>query len=233
MDEQATTSELHVLYEDNHFIAIYKLPGMITQEDKTGDVPMGEMLQKYLKEKYNKPGNVFVGLVHRLDRPVSGVILFAKTSKGLFRMNHLFKTREVHKTYWAIVREKPPKIEDTLIHWLVKNTDNNTTVAYPDDSKGGLRSELTYKVLGEIDGFYLLEVNPLTGRSHQIRAQLSTMGCPIVGDNKYGYKRGNKDRSICLHALRINFMHPIKNEALEIFAPLPQDSFWQKFSVFL
>lgn len=229
MSEQNNPEAIQVIYEDNHYLAAYKLPGMIAQEDITGDTPMGELIKSYLKIKYNKPGNVFVGLCHRLDRPVSGLILFAKTSKGLFRMNDLFKNREIQKTYIAIVREKPPKEEDKLVHWLVKDKDTNVTTAYDKDSKGGLKSELIYKLIAELDGYYVLQINPLTGRSHQIRAQLAKIACPIVGDNKYGYKRGNRDRSICLHAYRLNFIHPIKNEPIQITAEVPEDEFWQKF----
>jgi 23S rRNA pseudouridine1911/1915/1917 synthase len=218
-----------VLYEDNHLIAINKRAGDIVQVDETGDQPLDEMVAAYLAIKYNKPNAAFLGVVHRLDRPVSGVILFAKTSKALERMNAIFKNREVKKTYWAVVRKRPEQISGTLIHWLVKNTQKNVVTAHATEVPGSQRAELSYRLIAELSGFFLLEVDPLTGRSHQIRVQLSSMGCPIVGDNKYGYPRGSRKGSICLHARRLKFIHPVKKEPVEIFAKLPVDGFWERF----
>lgn len=221
-----------ILYEDNHLIAVLKRAGDIVQIDETGDEPLDEQVKKYIAAKYNKPGGAFLGVVHRLDRPVSGVILFAKTSKALERMNQVFKNREVKKTYWAVVRRKPARSSGTLVHWLVKNPQKNVVTSYDKEVPGSQRCELSYRLIGELDGYYLIEVDPLTGRSHQIRVQLSTMGCPIVGDNKYGYPRGSRKGSICLHARRLEFMHPVKKEPVSIFARLPKDGFWEKFEGF-
>lgn len=218
-----------VLYEDNHLIAVNKRAGDIVQVDDTGDESLEEKVKKYLAKKYNKPNGAFLGVVHRLDRPVSGVILFAKTSKALDRVNQMFKSREMKKTYWAVVRKRPVPESGNLVHWLVKNPQKNVTKAHDQEVTGSLRSELNYKLIGELDGYYLIEVDPITGRPHQIRVQLSTLGCPIVGDNKYGYPRGSLKRSISLHALRLSFIHPVKKEAVNIFAPLPNDGFWNKF----
>jgi len=218
-----------ILYEDNHLIAVMKRAGDIVQIDETGDEPLDEQVKKYLAVKYNKPNSAFLGVVHRLDRPVSGVILFAKTSKALERMNAIFKNREVKKTYWAVVRNKPAKPSGTLVHWLIKNPQKNVVTSYPKEVPGTQRCELNYRLLAELEGYYLIEVDPLTGRSHQIRVQLSTMGCPIVGDNKYGYPRGSRKGSICLHARRLQFLHPVKKVPLDIFARLPADGFWEKF----
>jgi 23S rRNA pseudouridine1911/1915/1917 synthase len=218
-----------ILYEDNHLIAVNKVSGDIVQVDDTGDESLDEKVKKYIAKKYDKPNGAFLGVVHRLDRPVSGVILFAKTSKGLDRMNNLFKSREIQKTYYAVVRKRPEPPEGNLVHWLVKNPQKNVTKTYDQEVAGGLRSELNYKLVGELEGYYLIEVNPITGRPHQIRVQLSTLGCPIVGDNKYGYPRGSLRKSICLHARRLRFIHPIKKEPVEIVAELPKDGFWDKF----
>lgn len=221
-----------IIYEDNHLIAVNKRAGDIVQIDDTGDEPLDEKVKQYIAKKYNKPNGAFLGVVHRLDRPVSGVILFAKTSKSLDRINRMFKSRDMHKTYWAVVRNKPLITEATLIHWLIKDSKKNVTRAYDKEVKGSLRAELSYKLIGELNGYYLLEVNPITGRPHQIRVQLSTLGCPIVGDNKYGYPRGSLKKSICLHARRLTFEHPVKKEAVHIFASLPQDGFWERFEGF-
>lgn len=218
-----------VLYEDNHLIAVNKRAGDIVQVDETGDEPLDEKVKKYIAKKYNKPNGAFLGVVHRLDRPVSGVILFAKTSKALERINLMFKSREMHKTYYAVVRNKPYPEAGKLVHWLVKNPQKNVTKAHDREVQGSQRSELNYKLAGELNGYYLIEVDPITGRPHQIRVQLSTLGCPIVGDNKYGYPRGSLRKSICLHARRLQFIHPIKKEPILITAPLPQDGFWEKF----
>jgi len=222
-------TEKDILYEDNHLIAINKRSGDIVQVDETGDEPLDEQVKKYIAAKYSKPNGAFLGVVHRLDRPVSGVILFAKTSKALERMNAIFKNREVRKTYFAVVRNKPALPEGKLIHWLIKNPKKNLVTAYNKEVVGSQRSELDYKMIGEVGGFFLLQVNPLTGRSHQIRVQLSTMDCPIVGDNKYGYPRGSRKGSICLHARRLEFIHPVQKEPINIFAPLPIDGFWERF----
>ncbi|MRX48067.1 RluA family pseudouridine synthase [Pedobacter puniceum] len=231
-DLNYTVTDKDVLYEDNHLIAIYKKAGWIVQVDDTGDLSLDDMVKKYIAEKYQKPNGAFLGVVHRLDRPVSGVILFAKTSKALDRINKMFKERQMHKTYWAVVRQKPRKMEGKLIHWLVKNPKKNITTAYDEEVKGSQRAELNFKVLGFLDGYYLIEVDPITGRPHQIRVQLATLGSPIVGDNKYGYPRGSRKKSICLHARRLQFVHPVKNEPVDIFAPLPKDGFWDKFESF-
>jgi 23S rRNA pseudouridine1911/1915/1917 synthase len=222
-------TEKDILYEDNHLIAVNKRSGDIVQVDETGDEPLDEQVKKYIAAKYNKPNGAFLGVVHRLDRPVSGVILFAKTSKALERMNAIFKNRAVRKTYFAVVRNKPALPEGKLVHWLIKNPKKNLVTAYNKEVEGSQRSELDYKMIGEVGGFYLLQVNPLTGRSHQIRVQLSTMDCPIVGDNKYGYPRGSRKGSICLHARRLEFIHPVQQEPINIFAPLPVDGFWERF----
>ena len=222
-----------ILYEDNHLIAVYKKAGWIVQTDDTGDPSLDEMVKSYIAEKYNKPNGAFLGVVHRLDRPVSGVILFAKTSKALERVNKMFKEREMKKIYWAVVRQKPSKMEGTLEHFLVKNPKKNITTAYNTEIKGSQRAELDFKVLGYLNEYYLIEVDPLTGRPHQIRVQLATLGSPIVGDNKYGYPRGSRKKSISLHALRLEFIHPVKKERIKIFAPLPKDGFWEKFESFL
>ena len=221
-----------ILFEDNHLIAVNKHAGDIVQIDDTGDEPLDEQVKKYIAAKYNKPNGAFLGVVHRLDRPVSGVILFAKTSKALERINLMFKSREMKKTYWAVVRNRPQPTEGNLVHWLVKNSQKNVTKAHDKEVAGSQRAELNYKLIGELNGYYLLEVDPITGRPHQIRVQLSTLNCPIVGDNKYGYPRGSLKKSICLHARKLQFIHPVKKEAVSIFAPLPQDGFWERFEGF-
>lgn len=220
-----------ILFEDNHLIAICKKAGWIVQEDETGDMPLDEMVKAYIAKKYNKPNGAFLGVVHRIDRPVSGVILFAKTSKALERINKMFKEREMHKTYWAVVRQQPKLMEGNLKHWLIKNPQKNVTTAYTTEMPGSQFAELNFKVLGFLEGYYLIEVDPITGRPHQIRVQMASLGSPIVGDNKYGYPRGSRKGSICLHARRLQFMHPIKKEPVNIFAPLPDDGFWGKFEV--
>ena len=216
-----------IIYEDNHLIAVNKRAGEIVQADKTGDAPIGVHLKEFLKQKYNKPGEVFVGVVHRLDRPVSGVVLFAKTSKGLERMNQLFRERETKKIYWAIVEQKPEKPEGKLIHWLAKNEKQNKSYASSEQKPGHLICELDYRLIASSERYHLVEVTPLTGRHHQIRVQLSTMKCIIKGDLKYGAKRSNPDGSICLHARRLEFIHPVKKEPVYIEAPVPADNLWQ------
>ncbi len=225
-------TEKDILFEDNHLIAVNKRAGDIVQVDETGDESLDEKVKKYIAIKYHKPSEVFLGVMHRLDRPVSGVILFARTSKALVRMNDVFKSREVKKTYWAVVRNKPTAASGTLVHWLVKNTQKNVVTAHTKEVAGSQRAELSYKMIGELGGYYLLEIDPITGRSHQIRVQLASMGCPIVGDNKYGYPRGSRKGSICLHARKLQFIHPVKKEPVTIFAKLPVDGFWERFEGF-
>src|ERR1700743_2474815 len=200
-------TDADILYEDNHLIAVNKRAGDIVQGDDTGDESLEDKVKKYIAHKYSKPNGAFLGVVHRLDMPVSGVILFAKTSKALERINQLFKGREMHKTYYAVVRNKPYPEAGNLVHWLVKNPQKNVTKAHDKEVQGSLRSELNYKLIGELNGYHLIEVDPVTGRPHQIRVQLSTLGCPIVGDNKYGYPRGSLRKSISLHARRLEFLH--------------------------
>jgi 23S rRNA pseudouridine1911/1915/1917 synthase len=218
-----------ILYEDNHLIAVNKLAGEIVQGDKTGDEPLSESVKKYIKEKYQKPGEVFLGVVHRLDRPVSGVVVFARTSKALSRMNELFRERKTQKVYWAIVKNKPQEERGTLINYLVKNEAKNKSFVSEEGRPGALRSWLDYQLMATSDTYCLLEVHPHTGRHHQIRVQLSSMGCAIKGDLKYGAERSNSDGSICLHARRLTFLHPVKQEEVTITAPVPDDSLWQFF----
>lgn len=226
-------TDADILYEDNHLIAINKRAGDIVQVDDTGDEALEDKVKKYIAKKYSKPNGAFLGVVHRLDRPVSGVILFAKTSKALERINNMFKNREMHKTYYAVVRNRPQPESGNLVHWLLKNPQKNVTKAYDREVQGALRSELNYKLAGELNGYYLMEVDPITGRPHQIRVQLSTLNSPIVGDNKYGYPRGSLRKSIALHARRLQFIHPIKKEPVLITAPVPHDGFWEKFEGFM
>ena len=221
---------MQVIYEDNHIIIVSKRSGEIVQGDKTGDEPLGESVKRYIKEAYAKPGNVFLGVVHRLDRPVSGLVMFARTSKALPRLNKMFAGSDVHKTYWAIVKDMPPKTEGTLIHWLVRNEKQNKSYAYDKEVPNSKRAELDYKVIGKSDNYYLLEVNLKTGRHHQIRCQLAKMGCPIKGDLKYGAKRSNPDGSICLHSRRMEFIHPVSQKQITVEAPVPNDPLWQSFN---
>ncbi len=219
-------NNLQVLYEDNHIIMVNKRAGDIVQGDKTGDKPLSDIVKEYIKHKYNKPGNVYLGTVHRLDRPTSGLVIFAKTSKVLPRLNKLFLSKDIHKTYWALVKNEPQKKEDTLIHWLKKNPKNNKSKAYLKEVPDSKKAILHYKMIKKLDNYYLLEINLETGRHHQIRAQLASIGCPIKGDLKYGFDRSNKDASISLHARHIEFIHPVKKEPMSIHAPLPNDSTW-------
>jgi len=223
-------SDKDVLYEDNHLIAINKRGGDIVQVDASGDLSLEDMVKVYLTKKYNKPNRAFIGVIHRLDRPVSGMILMAKTSKCLDRMNKLFHDRKVQKTYLAVVKNRPPHPSGTLRNWLLRDRKKMITKAYDREVKNGNYAELSYEILGHLDGYYLLEIKPVTGRTHQIRCQLSFMGCPIVGDNKYGYPRGSLRRTICLHSRSLVFEHPIKKEEARIVAPLPIDGFWERFN---
>lgn len=221
-------NQVEVIYEDNHLIAVNKRAGDIVQGDKTGDKPLVDMVKDHLKVKYNKPGEVFAGLIHRIDRPVSGLVLFAKTSKALTRMNKLFHDRDVQKTYWAVVKEPPANANGTLIHYLKKNQKLNKSFAEPQEKPGYLKAELSYKILKKLKTFVLLEVYPRTGRHHQIRVQLSAMDCAIKGDVKYGFHRPNRDASIHLHARKLNFIHPVSKEPIEIIAPAPSnDVIWR------
>ncbi len=218
---------LQVLYEDNHIIVVNKRVGDIVQGDKTGDNPLSDIVKHYIKDKYNKPGNVYLGVVHRLDRPTTGLVMFAKTSKVLPRLNKLFVSKDITKTYWAIVKNKPPKPQDTLVNWLRKNAKNNKASVFNNEVNNSKQAILHYKILKKLDRYYLLEINLETGRHHQIRAQLSNIGCPIKGDLKYGFDRSNKDAGINLHARHIYFIHPVKKTELSVTAPLPQDAIWQ------
>lgn len=219
-----------VLFEDNHIIIVNKLPGDIVQADKTKDMPLRETVQDYLKVKYNKPGNVFAGLVHRVDRPVSGAVIFARTSKALARMNEIFKQREVRKIYWVVVDKMPPEPDGHLVHYLRKNERQNKSYVVNESSKGAHRAELKYRLLASSDRYFLLEVELLTGRHHQIRAQLAAIGCLIKGDLKYGYPRSNKNASIHLHARKVEFIHPVKKEKISITAKPPADPLWNYFT---
>jgi len=217
-----------VLYEDNHIIAVNKNSSEIVQGDKTGDQPLSETIKLYLKEKYNKPGDVFLGVVHRLDRPVSGVVLFAKTSKALTRLNEMFRTQEIKKTYWAIVKEKPEQPEGRLEHYLTRNEKQNKSMAYDKPRSDAKKAALSYRMIAQSDTYYLLEVQLETGRHHQIRCQLAKMGCPIKGDLKYGFPRSNPNGGISLHARSVEFIHPVSKEFIQLTAPLPTDDIlWQ------
>ena len=218
---------MEVLYEDNHLIIVSKRAGEIVQGDKTGDTPLSETIKLYIKEKYQKPGEVFIGVVHRLDRPVSGVICFARTSKGLSRMNQLFaQDHRVGKTYLALSATPPPHSEGTLTHWLTRDTERNKAKAYDREVPGSKKAVLDYKLLGKPDRYYLLEVRLRTGRHHQIRCQLAKMGCPIKGDLKYGFPRSNPDGGISLHSRCAEFIHPVSKEQIRITAPVPKDPLW-------
>ncbi|MFS0489400.1 RluA family pseudouridine synthase [Leadbetterella byssophila] len=219
----------HVIYEDNHLIVVNKAAGVLVHSDSTGDKTLEDYVKEYIKDKYNKPGEVFLGTVHRLDRPVSGVVIFARTSKALTRMNELFKKRQIQKTYWAITMRKPEKKSGRLTHWLRKDSVQNKTEAFETEVEGAQRADLDYRYVGTLNKHHLIEVNPITGRPHQIRVQLASMGTPIKGDVKYGSPKGNADGSIFLHARRVYFIHPVKKEPLVIKAPVPPNAFWEEF----
>ncbi len=220
---------LEILFEDNHILSVNKKPGDLVQGDKTGDTPLSEIAKNYIKDKYQKPGDVFLGVAHRIDRPVSGVVLFARTSKALERINKMFHDKEIKKTYWAVVKNKPPQEEGRLIHYLKKNEAKNQSRAFDKEQPGTLKCELEYTLIASLTNYHLLEVHPLTGRHHQIRVQLSAMGCPIKGDVKYGFARTNENGSIHLHARKVDFIHPVKNEPVTIIAPPPKDVIWDSF----
>jgi 23S rRNA pseudouridine1911/1915/1917 synthase len=219
--------DLKILYEDNHLLVINKVPGALVQGDETGDRTLADEAKAYIKQRYKKPGEVFLGVVHRLDRPVSGVVVFARTSKALSRMNELFRDRQTEKVYWAKVEQVPATQEGTLVHWLRKDEKKNKTTVFNRETKGALKSELSYRVLAPRDG-HLLEIRPLTGRSHQIRAQLAAIGSPIFGDVKYGSSRETGDGSIALHARQLTFVHPVKRETLSIVAEPPDRPWWRR-----
>lgn len=220
-----------VIYEDNHIIIVNKTASEIVQGDKTGDKPLSEIVKEYIKEKYNKPGNVFIGVPHRLDRPVSGIVVLAKTSKALARLNEMFRDGEVKKTYWAIVKNCPKEEEDLLENYLVRNEKQNKSYAYDKEVANSKKAMLHYKLIGHSQNYLLLEVDLMTGRHHQIRCQLANMGCPIKGDLKYGAQRSNPDGSICLHARRVRFTHPVSKIEIDIVAPTPEGNLWNGFDM--
>ena len=219
-------SNLQILLEDNHIIVINKRVGDIVQGDKTGDKPLSEVVKEYIKNKYNKPGEVFLGVVHRLDRPTTGIVVFAKTSKALERLNKMFSERATQKTYWAVVKNKPPKNEDNLIHFLKRNEKNNTSKAHLKEVPDSKKASLDYKIIKELNNYFALEINLHTGRHHQIRAQLQAIGCPIKGDLKYGFDRSNPDGGIHLHARKLHFIHPVSKEEITVIAPTPKEVIW-------
>lgn len=222
----STKENLQVLFEDNHLIIINKRVGDIVQGDKTGDKPLSDIVKEYIGQKYNKPGNVFLGVVHRLDRPTSGIVIFARTSKALERLNKMLREKTIKKTYWAIVKNTPVKEKETLINYLKKNPKNNKSTAYKSEIEGSKKAILHYKIIQKLDNYTLLEIDLETGRHHQIRCQLASMGCPIKGDLKYGFKRSNKGGGIHLHARKIEFIHPVSKKEINIISPLPNDVIW-------
>lgn len=222
-------SKLNILYEDNHLIIVNKSNSDLVQGDKTGDVSLLDKVKQYIKVKYEKPGDVYVGLAHRLDRPVSGVTIFAKTSKALTRMNEMFRDKEIEKTYWAIVKQRPPLEEDRLVHYLTHNEEKNKSMVSDKEKKNSKMAALSYKIMAVTKYYTLLEIKLETGRHHQIRAQLAKIGCPIKGDMKYGFERSNKGGGIDLHARKVSFIHPIKKEKIEVIAPIPIDNLWKDF----
>ncbi|NJL12983.1 MAG: RluA family pseudouridine synthase [Microscillaceae bacterium] len=222
----------NIIFEDNHLIIVNKPSGLLVQADKTGDLTLADHVKTYIKERYQKPGAVYLGIPHRIDRPVSGLVILARTSKALERMNDLFREREIQKTYWAIVRRRPEPQQGKLTHWLQKDESKNLVKAFDTPTEGALKAELRYRTLGQMNEFWLVEVEPITGRPHQIRVQLAELGCPIRGDVKYGYHRPNPDASINLHSRRAYFMHPVRKEPLICIAALPPQPFWEEFLVF-
>jgi 23S rRNA pseudouridine1911/1915/1917 synthase len=226
-NQHSDKNNLQVLFEDNHLIVVNKRVGDIVQGDKTGDKPLSDVVKSYLKEKHNKPGNVYLGVVHRLDRPTTGIVLFAKTSKALPRLNKLFAEKKTHKTYWALVKNQPPKEKDTLVHYLKRNTKQNKSYAHKNEVPDSKKAILHYQVIKKLDNYYLLEIDLETGRHHQIRSQLSAIGCPIKGDLKYGFDRSNKDGGIHLHARKLSLIHPVQKEEITFTAPLPNEALWK------
>ncbi len=224
----STPENLQILHEDNHLIIINKRSGDLVQGDKTGDAPLSDLLKSFIKKKYDKPGAVYLGVTHRLDRPTTGIVVFAKTSKALTRMNALFLTKKIDKTYWAIVKNKPEKPKNTLIHWLKKNPKNNKSSAYTKEVDQSKKAILHYELIHSLDRYHLLEVNLETGRHHQIRSQLSSIGSPIKGDLKYGFDRSNPDGSIHLHARKISFTHPVSNQLITLTAAPPKEVLWEE-----
>ena len=218
-----------ILFEDNHLLVFNKQPSQIVQGDKTGDQPLSESLKDFIKMRDHKPGNVFLGVVHRLDRPVSGVVIFAKTSKALTRLNNMLKSGEIHKTYWAVVKNKPPSDNGQLVHYLQRNEQKNKSFAFDNPADSSQRAELTYRIAATSNDYYLLEIQLLTGRHHQIRSQLAKIGCPVKGDLKYGFSRSNPDGSIHLHSRKIELIHPVSKEKIEITADPPDDTLWNHF----
>ncbi|WP_286911927.1 RluA family pseudouridine synthase [Flavobacterium sp. UBA4197] len=223
----STKNNLQVIYEDNHLIVVNKRVGDIVQGDKTGDKPLSDIVKEYIKEKYNKPGEVFLGVVHRLDRPTTGIVVFARTSKALTRLNDLFKNRETQKTYWAVVKNRPSKEEDTLVHFLKRNPKNNTSKAHVKEVPDSKKASLTYTVIKALNNYFALEIDLHTGRHHQIRSQLAAIGSPIKGDLKYGFDRSNPDGGIHLHARKLVLQHPVTKEPLTLIAPVPDDTIWK------
>lgn len=222
---------MKVVYEDNHIVIVYKDSGEIVQGDKTGDVPLSETVKQYIKEKYHKPGNVFLGVVHRLDRPVAGLVVLARTSKALSRLNEMFRKGEVHKTYWAITQNAPADEQGTLVNWMTRNERQNKSYAYDREVPGSKKAVLRYRVIGHSDRYHLLEVRLLTGRHHQIRCQLAHAGCPIRGDLKYGARRSNPDGSISLLSHRVQFVHPVSGKDIDVVSPMPDDPLWSRMSL--
>lgn len=222
--------QMKVVYEDNHLIIVFKESGEIVQGDKTGDVPLSETVKAYIKDKYHKPGNVFLGVVHRLDRPVAGLVVFARTSKALSRLNEMFRKGEIHKTYWAITKQCPAEAQATLTNWLTRNERQNKSYVYDREVPGAKKSILEYRVIGHSDRYHLLEIRLMTGRHHQIRSQLAHIGCPIKGDLKYGAERSNPDGSISLLSHHVEFVHPVSKETISLDSPLPADRLWQEIA---
>ena len=221
--------EGRILFEDNHLIIVNKLVSEIVQGDKTGDEPLSETVRQYIKAKFNKPGDAFMGIIHRLDRPVSGAVVFARTGKALSRMNFLVKNHEMHKIYWAIVKNPPSPEQGTLEHYLVRNEKQNKSYPYPGEVPDSKKAVLNYRLIASSHDYHLVEIELITGRHHQIRAQLATIGCPIKGDLKYGFPRSNPDASISLHARKLSFIHPVSHELISVLAPPPSDNLWDYF----